>query len=60
MESAPHIDDAIIDAIAVIQNYVKEVGGKTPTHPEIARALKRYFVLKEITDHIVMEWDGEG
>jgi hypothetical protein len=59
MEPAVEVDDAILDAIAVIQHYVREVAGDTPTQPEIARALKRYFVLKEITEHIVMEWDGE-
>ena len=55
----PHID-AMADAVAAIERYVTEVTGKAPTHNEIARALKRYFVLKEITDHILMEREGEA
>ena len=60
MHSAQQSEDAIAEAVAVITHYVAEVTGQTPTREEIARALRRYFVLKEITDHIVMEWQGEG
>ena len=43
------------DALAVVERFVAEVTGRTPTSDEIAAALRRYFVLKEITDHIEMD-----
>ncbi|MBI9084935.1 MAG: hypothetical protein JEZ11_15185 [Desulfobacterales bacterium] len=60
MEPVQPIDDTIRDAVATITHYVTEVTGQKPTQPEIARALKRYFVLKEISDHIVAQWNGEA
>lgn len=42
-------------AIGVIQRYVSEITGETPDDSEIARALTRYFVLKEICEHIEMQ-----
>ena len=58
MNSAQEPEDAIAEAVAAITHYVTEVTGQTPSREEIARALRRYFVLKEITDNIVMEWEG--
>jgi hypothetical protein len=45
----------IATAIDVIQRYVSELTGEAPTDAEIARALTRYFVLKEICEHIEMQ-----
>ena len=45
-------------AIDAIRNYVFEISGETPTEAEIARALTRYFVLKEICEHIQMQRDN--
>ncbi|MBI5589623.1 MAG: hypothetical protein HY881_03975 [Deltaproteobacteria bacterium] len=42
-------------AIDAIRSYVSEITGETPTDAEIARALTRYFVLKEICEHIEMQ-----
>lgn len=49
----------IAEAWTAIAEYVTEITGTAPSNDEIARALKRYFVLKEITDHILMEREGE-
>lgn len=59
MDPVEQVDDPVREAVATITHYVTEVTGQRPTPPEIARALKRYFVLKEIADHIVMERAGE-
>jgi hypothetical protein len=45
----------IAAAIDAIRNYVSEITGQAPTDAEIARALNRYFVLKEISEHIEMQ-----
>lgn len=44
----------IASAIKKIEKYVAEITGETPTESEIAKALTRYFVLKEICEHIEM------
>jgi hypothetical protein len=45
----------ITAAIDTIRKYVEEVTGEEPTEAEISRALTRYFVLKEICEHIEMQ-----
>jgi hypothetical protein len=45
---------AIFEAIGRIRHFVAETTGKAPTDEELADALKRYFVLNEIKDHILM------
>ncbi|MFH0997553.1 MAG: hypothetical protein V1844_18950 [Pseudomonadota bacterium] len=45
-------------AIDAIRRYVSEITGEAPTDAEIARALNRYFVLKEICEHIEMQRDN--
>lgn len=51
------MDAAISEAIDSIKDFMEQTTGERPTDGQIARALKRYFVLKEIKDHIVMEWE---
>ena len=48
----------IATAIDAVRRYVSEVTGQAPTEAEIARALSRYFVLKEICEHIEMHRDN--
>jgi len=48
----------IAAAIDAIRRYVLEITGEAPTDTEIARALTRYFVLKEISEHIEMQRDN--
>ncbi len=52
-------EDCIKEAVETIKNFVKEMTGKEASPQEIARALKRYFVLKEINDHIKLEREGQ-
>ncbi len=50
----PSLDNGIHGAIVKIKAFVSQVAGFEPSQMEIADALQRYFVLKEINDHIVM------
>lgn len=50
--------DCIQDALKTIETYIENMTGKAPEPEEIAGALTRYFVLKEIHDFIVMERNG--
>jgi hypothetical protein len=45
----------IVAAIDAIEKYVAEITGQAPTEAEIAKALNRFFVLKEICEHIEMQ-----
>jgi hypothetical protein len=54
MRADPPLEEAICQAVAKIHDFVKQVSGVEPSQAEIADALTRYFVLKEINDHIVM------
>jgi len=46
------VDDAIKDALETIVQFIRETRQIDPTPEQLAKALKRYFVLKEIADHI--------
>jgi hypothetical protein len=50
--------DQIAAAIDAIRSYVSEITGQAPTEAEIAKALTRFFVLKEICEHIEMQRDN--
>jgi len=45
---------SILEAIQTVKRFIAETTGKEPTDEEIADALKRYFVLNEIKEHILM------
>lgn len=49
------VETCIKEAVETIQNFVKEIKGFSPTQEEIADALKRYFVLKEIAENIGLD-----
>ena len=49
------IQDCIKEALETVHNFIKETTGREATQQEIANALKRYFVLKEIKEHIELE-----
>ena len=49
-----HRDRALADAA----DFVGQVTGTEPTPAELADALKRYFVLNEIKEHILMLRSG--
>jgi len=51
----PQTQDAVLtDALDTVADFIRQVTGVEPTSAEIADALTRYFVLKEIKDHILM------
>ena len=54
MEKKQPIHHEIMEAVETIRRFVAEVSGMEATDQEIADALKRYFVLKEICEHIEM------
>lgn len=45
---------ALHRSLAQIRRFVAETTGEAPTDEELADALGRYFVLKEIAEHILM------
>jgi len=47
-------DTVLTDALDTVADFIRQVTGVEPTPAEIADALTRYFVLKEIKDHILM------
>ena len=58
MDSPQTINTAVADALATVSDFVRQVTGVEPTPAEIADALTRYFVMKEIKDHILMLREG--
>jgi hypothetical protein len=58
METKISPNDPILDAIQGIRRFITETTGKEPTEVEIADALRRYFVLNEIKEHILMIRSG--
>jgi hypothetical protein len=54
-------DPRLLDqSLARVRRFVAETTGTAPSDEEIADALGRYFVMKEIGDHIAMVRRGEG
>ena len=54
MKKETPVSPSIIEAIQTLKHFIAETTGKEPTDEEIADALKRYFVLNEIKEHILM------
>ena len=48
-------DPAIQEALETIRHFIRETRKIDPTPEQLAAALKRYFVLKEIADHIDLD-----
>lgn len=48
-------NDCIKKAIETIEQYITQTTGERPEPQEIAKALTRYFVLKEIHDFIELD-----
>ncbi len=48
------LEDCMVKAIEKIETYIEQTTGTRPTQQEMADALSRYFVLKEIGDFIQM------
>ncbi len=52
------LEPCIVEAIESIEHFIAEVTGRKPTRQELARSLKRYFILNEIKDQVV--WQREN
>ncbi len=59
MTDAKGLDPLIMEAIEKIDTFITQTTGVAPTNGEIACALTRYFVLKEIADFIILSRDGD-
>ena len=55
MSKLTEIEQPLIDALEAIMTFIRETTGRTPNQTELAMALKRYFVMNEIKDHIFMD-----
>ena len=63
MSEKKAIETGLFEALNTVSEFVRQVTGTEATQSEIADALKRYFVLNEIKDHIVMlreNTNGQG
>lgn len=49
------LEPCIEEAVDTIFKFVTEITGQKPTQQEVARNLKKYFVLNEIAAHIKQE-----
>jgi len=58
MTKLKEIEQPLREALEAIITFVKKTTGRTPDQTELAEALKRYFVMKEIKDHIFMDPEG--
>jgi hypothetical protein len=58
MSTHQRIEPALIDALDTVSTFIHKVTGAAPTQSEIADALTRYFVLKEIKEHVEMIRNG--
>ena len=52
------IEPCIVEAVETIEHFIFEVTGQAPTREELARTLKRYFILNEIKDQVVWQWEN--
>ena len=56
---ADGLQPCLIQALKTVDEFVEQITGQAPTQTEIASALKRYFVLNEILEHIEMDRQGQ-
>lgn len=55
MTTLNEIELPLREALETIISFITETTGRTPTQAELAKALKRYFVMNEIKDHIYID-----
>ncbi|MCP4020224.1 MAG: hypothetical protein GY729_00140 [Desulfobacteraceae bacterium] len=57
MSDIDTIDPSLVASIRKIEEFVEKTTGAKPTQKEIAQALTKYFVLKEILEFIQLSWE---
>lgn len=48
------LEPCMVEAIGNLNDYITQTTGQAPTQEELAQALSKYFVLKEIREFIEM------
>jgi hypothetical protein len=54
------LQPCLMQALETVEEFVEQITGQAPTQKEMASALKRYFVLNEIMEHIEMDRQGQS
>ena len=54
---ARELEPCLVDAVLRMEKFVEEVTGQRPTPEELAGAMTKYFVLKEMVEYIQMGWE---
>ena len=52
------IERCIVEAVELMEHFIAEVTGKKPSREELARSLRRYFILNELKDQVVWQRDN--
>ena len=60
MKQTIEIEDCMIEAIRNIEDYITQTTGTPPAPEEIAAALSKYFVLKEILGFVELSRQGKA
>lgn len=60
MKNQKPLEPCLTEAIEKLEDYITKTTGKKPSQTELADALGRFFVLKEIREFIEMTRQEEG
>lgn len=55
MVADKEFEPCMIEAISALETYITRTTGQKPSQQEMARALSKFFVLKEIREFIEMD-----
>ncbi|MCG8567414.1 MAG: hypothetical protein MI747_20265 [Desulfobacterales bacterium] len=55
LEENKPLDPQLTAAVDKMSDFVAQITGQAPTAEELARAMTKYFVLKELVEYIQME-----
>lgn len=53
------LDPALVEAVRKIEDFVLQATGTRPDPPDLANAMTKYFVLKEILEFVQLEWEKD-
>lgn len=60
MKQTIELEDCMVEAIWNIEEYITQTTGERPSPQEMAAALSKYFVLKEILGFIELARQGNA
>lgn len=58
MNNGYTLEPCMIEALNRVEDYIEKLLGEPPTQQELANAMTKFFVLKEIGEFIEMERQG--